>query len=326
MTPSTNHGLAGTRVLVTGASGFIGSHLLGRALEGGAYVTALSRSRGHLKGVSGPARYKFVSCDLTCAEDTFRAIGKVAPQITFHFASHPDGPEDYAQAGAAIQANLTGTLNLLEALRRTGGGSLVFGDSCKVYGNGPVPYRESAGLEPGSSYALSKAAAWNLCRLYGGLHGLAVVSVRPTLIYGRRQGHNLFRFVAETAMRGETVQLDGGDQTRDPLYIRDAVEAFLAAGAAAPSLRGRVVNIGGGREVTVREIAELVVNLLGGRVQVVCRPGRARPTELWRSFCDNEEAWAMLGWRPLTALRPGLEETLAPFLASRPRADESMSV
>jgi dTDP-glucose 4,6-dehydratase len=323
---AARHGLAGKRVLVTGASGFIGSHLLERLLESGARVTALSRTRGRLMQVPAASRYEYLACDLTRGEEAIRQVATNAPEVVFHFASHPDGPEDYAQAAATMQANLAGTLNVLEGLRRTGGGTLVFGDSCKVYGNGPVPYRESTCLEPGSSYALSKAAAWNLCRLYGRLYGLTVVSVRPTLIYGPRQGQNLISFVADRAARGETVRLDGGEQTRDPLFVRDAVEAFLAAAAAAPSLRGRVVNIGGGQERTVREIAELVVDLVGSRAAVVCRPALARPTEMWQSFCDNEEAEAMLGWRPRTSLRRGLEETLASLLASNRGADGCVSL
>ena len=126
--------------------------------------------------------------------------------------------------------------------------------------------------------------------------------------------------MVERVLDGATeVRLDGGSQTRDPLFIDDAVDAFLAAARLGESLNGRVVNLGGGQETSVQDLAQLTVELTGSKARVVCCPARARPTEMWRSFCDNAEAQEMTGWRPQTPLRAGLQKTIDYLVASLSR-------
>ena len=300
----------GARVLVTGGGGFIGSHVVEALGREGAHVTALARTRGRLSDLPAPCAYEFVSCDLRDSEAALEAVVLSAPEIIYHFASLPDRAETHEQAASSIQASTLGTLNLLEGARHAGTSLLVFGDSSKVYGNAGVPYRETSRVTPLSSYAVAKAAAWDLCQLYSRLHGLSAVSVRPTLVFGPRQRYNLVTFVAERASSGQEVRLDGGDQTRDPLFVRDAVEAFLAVGLSGCALDRRIVNIGGGCERTVRDIAALIVEVLGSRSEVVACPARRRPTEMPRSFCDNADAARMIAWHPRTSLRDGLRATL----------------
>jgi UDP-glucose 4-epimerase len=311
--------LAGTRVLVTGAGGFLGSHMVERLVQEEAQVTALSRSEGRLSALAGGASsFIFVPCDLTDSRLASETIARFAPEILFHFASHPDGDETFAQARASFQANLLGTLNALEAFSRARGRLFVLADSCKVYGNGPVPYRETQPLQPRSSYAISKAAAWQVCELYAEVKGLATVAVRPTMIYGPRQAYNLISFVVDCVLEGKPeVRLKGGSQTRDPLYVDDAIDAFLAAARHGASLAGRAVNIGGGTEHTVADLAAAVVRHMGAHLDVVSVPERARPTEMWRSYCDNAEARECLGWRPCTSLDEGLERTIRSLVAAR---------
>lgn len=319
---SPDRALAGKRTLVIGGGGFLGSSLVERLIESGAIVGALARRRGKLTGIREGARCVFMACDLHDAEQTRRAVAGFAPQIVFHLAARPDANEDFDQARAAIETNLIGTLNALEAFRLCGGELFIYGDSVKVYGDGDTPYRAAMPLRPLSSYAIARAAGWQVCELYRRIHGLAVVSVRPTLIYGPRQGHNLISLVIDSALarRGE-IRLDGGDQTRDPLFIDDAIAAFLAVAARGAQLAGSVINIGGGEERTVAEIARLIVELMGGDTPVVINPQRRRLTETQRSFCDNVEAAAWLDWRPRTDLRAGLRKTITYLL--RQRAEES---
>jgi UDP-glucose 4-epimerase len=274
-------------------------------------VAALARSEGKLAAITPPPNYLFLRCDLTDEEQARRAIEGFAPQILYHFASHPDGRESFEQANAAIRGNLLATLNALEAFRRCGGQLFVYGDSCKVYGDCQVPYRASMPLKPTSSYAISKAAGWQLCELYRRQYGLACVSVRPTLIYGPRQNTNLISFVARCVAEGrQEVRMDGGEQTRDPLFIDDALDAFRAVGEAGTKLAGAVINIGGGHERRVVDLAREVLAVLGSSVPVVADDSRLRTTEMQRSYCDNSEAATLLGWEPATPLRAGLERTL----------------
>jgi nucleoside-diphosphate-sugar epimerase len=315
--------LLGRRVLITGGSGFLGSHLCDHLVGAGARVGVLSRTKGLLENTAVARRVAFLLCDLTEGEQSIRAIEEFGPEMLVHLASHPDGREDLAQAEAAVRLNTIATLNALEGFRRGGGEFFVYGDSTKVYGNCEVPYREWTPLNPTSSYAIAKVAGRQLCTLYAHLYSMKVCSVRPTLVYGARQRLNLFSHVARCVHRGDAeIRLEGGEQTRDPLYIDDAVDAYVATLRAGPHVAGRDINIGGGREYTVAELARMVVQVLGGRQQVVCLPGRARPTEIWRSWCDGREAGELIGWAPRVDVMRGLyatlrgEETPASALAS----------
>lgn len=307
--PHSVTSLKGVRVLVTGGSGFLGSHLVEGLLAEGAIVGSLSRS-------SGLALARFqqcvqLRCNLSDAEQTKEVIAGFSPEVVFHFAGSPDAAENYRQAEAAVQNNLMGTLNALEAFRLCRGRLFVYGDSCKVYGDCAEPYRERSPARPASSYAISKMAGWEFCKFYGRLYGIATTSVRPTLIYGPRQKYNVISYVIDSVIGGKPeVRLDGGAQTRTPLYIDDAIRAFLAVIKCDGNLSERVINIGGREELSVAELARIIVELMGREIPVVSIAMRARPTEMWRSFCDNREARRMIGWQPQTDLRAGLLRTI----------------
>lgn len=300
----------GRRVMVTGATGFIGSRMVEALVDEGAKVIAIGRKVASARNLWPAGVYSY-SLDICDGRAVSRVIRDVEPEILYHFAAHPDGAESYAQACASVSVNLLGTTNLLDAFASSGGKLFLFGDSTKVYGNGAVPHREDSSPEPTSSYAIAKSAAWQMCRLYGNLHDVAVASVRPTMIYGPGQGRNVISFVVETLLRGQReIPLLGGSQTRDPLFIEDAIAAFLQAGRLGPRLSGRVINIGGGEEISVHDLARRLVDLVGVDAKIVIQSAKARPTEIWRSYCDNEEARVTLDWSPTVSLDEGLQRTL----------------
>jgi dTDP-glucose 4,6-dehydratase len=309
--PGHHPTLAGTRVLVTGGGGFIGSHIVHRLVTHGARVTALGRHEGRLADLAMSDCFEVVKCDITDDKATIAAVESCAPQIVYHLAAMPDAAESHSQAHNAIRTNAIGTLNVLEGLRRGGGGLFVYGDSSKCYGDAGVPYHEALPARPLSSYAIGKLAGWTLSEMYGRLYSIDVVSVRPTLIYGPRQGRNLISFVIDTIARGKhEIVLDGGQQTRDPLFVDDAVDAFMLLADHVPQVSGHVINIGGGREYSVMELAGAVADAMGARLKIVSAAERMRSTEMLRSYCDNTEAKALLGWQPQTDLHQGLRLTV----------------
>jgi nucleoside-diphosphate-sugar epimerase len=305
----TPHSLKNQKVLVTGASGFVGPALVKRLLDDGAIVSTLSRTPGRLSMLEQKYCYQFFSCDLTDKQATLEVLSEVNPQVVFHLASLPDGPESYEHSLQVIESNLNGTVNLLEGFRRVGGMLFVYGDSTKSYGNSGVPYLEANPWYPNSSYAITKAAGWSFCLMYANIHDFSTVSVRSTMLYGPGQSFNLFSFLIQSLRKGVLeIPIAGGLQTRDPLYIDDAVDAYIMS--AKKELSGRIINIGGGVERSVKDLSELVVRLAGYDTPIICNPADARSTEIWNSYCDNIEARKLTGWSPNHSIEEGLLKTI----------------
>jgi nucleoside-diphosphate-sugar epimerase len=301
--------LARDRVLVTGASGFIGAALVRRLAGAGIAVAGLYRG-AQPRGAPGEA----LRAGLDDAQALARAVAGFAPTLCYHLAAHPDAAESLDHSTAVLRTNVLGTLNLLEALRVQGGVRLVYGCSVKVYGNGPVPYRADQAPAPNSSYAVSKSAARDMVELYRQLHGLASVTLRPTLVYGPGQGPNLLRFVASKLREGAAdIPLMSGSQTRAPVYLDDAVEAFLRAGAALEAggaADGAVLPIGGPEELAVIDLVRRMAQVAGRPLTPVLVESDVRPTEIFRSAADNSAAAETIGWAPATPLDEGLRLTL----------------
>ncbi|WP_457424720.1 NAD-dependent epimerase/dehydratase family protein [Roseateles sp. P5_E7] len=310
------------RVLITGAGGFIGAALVRRLTTLGAEITAVARRPGRLDADANA--YRYVPCDLRSVEQIRAVVKEAQPQLVFHLAAHPDGAEDCEHTQSVIQHNIVGLSHLLDALLTLPAVSLIYGDSAKVYGNGAVPYRSDQALESLSSYAVSKETGWRLIDVYRRVHGLQAAGLRPTLVYGPGQGFNLFTYLINAVNSGrEEIALDGGAQTRDPLFIDDVIDAFIAAASHVRHINGMNLPIGGNREMSVAEITHLTVRLLGGRQKVMVRPSSVRPTETMRSWCDNSEAKALLNWSPSVSFEEGLLRTAG---LSQPAAQPAMLV
>jgi UDP-glucose 4-epimerase len=302
--------VAGVRMAVIGATGFIGSHLTESLVRSGAAVLAVARSRerwANLQAVAGDCPFR--DSDICDADSIGNVLSGFRPEVVFHLAADVDTEETFAHMSSSLRSNAVGTANVLEAASRAGTATFVYADSCKVYGNGPIPYRQSQPDAPICSYAIGKSAGWRLCRLVGETTGMAVCSLRSTSAYGPRQSPNLITHVRDCCLREAPVRLLGGGQTRDPIFVDDVVQAFIAA-ATKPAARGRAIPVGGGREMSVVQICRLIVRLLGGGIEVIANAQPPRVTEIWRSYCDNQEASEILGWSPAVSLEEGLSRTL----------------
>ncbi len=302
--------LQGIRVIVTGAGGFIGAALARRLAETGAVVLGLVRS--DLPELSGNYA-RFMRCDLSDLEEVRKVFLEFSPEVVYHLASNADAADSFVQIRASVFCNLLLTLNVLEAFahcpdRRL----LVYGDSTKVYGDCAPPYRKGLPLTPLCSYAIAKASGWEYCKLFQLVHDLPSVSIRPTITYGPGQKLNLVSFVIDSILKGEKeIVRSGGDQTRDLLFVDDCVEAFILAGAQAPQkMGGQVINIGGGNERSVFEIAKFIATLFESDIPIVSRYSLRRPTEISRCYCDNKEPFELLGWKPSVSLKEGLMMTI----------------
>ena len=311
--------LRGTPVLVTGADGFIGSHLVERLVAEGAGVRALcfytsNGSLGWLDDVPPDVRSAIDIRlgdvrDARLMDDTVSGMA-----IVFHLAALIAIPYSYLAPESFIETNVRGTLNLLEAARRAGARRFIQTSTSEVYGTPDrLPIREDHPLQAQSPYAASKIAADQLTLAFHDSYGLPAVVLRPFNTYGPRQS---LRAVLPTMLRQlldgrPEVRLGRLDTARDLTYVTDTVDGFVRA-ALAPGIEGRTIQLGTGGSVTIAELFSLACQVLGVDAHPVLDAARLRPerSEVLILRSDPTLAREALGWAAATALEDGLRATI----------------
>ncbi|MFP6584135.1 MAG: NAD(P)-dependent oxidoreductase [Candidatus Hydrogenedentota bacterium] len=304
--------LGNKKIVITGAGGFIGSHVvegIQARLEHSStcQLYAVGRSLGKLSQLKRRNGFSFHTCDLLHRETLYPLLASINPHLVIHLASEPDAPESVVHSQNCIANNLIATVNLADAFASSKNPEgMVYGDSTKSYGSAPSPYRSDVRPEPNSSYSITKAAGWDFIKLQAKLSGFSAVAIRPTLIYGARQPKNIIGVLYNAILEKQpSFAIQGGSQTRAPLHIDDAVDAFLRAANHVKKLNFKVINIGGAEELTVAEIARCVVQSVGSDMEIICND-TMRQTEIFQSTVDLSEARDLLGWKPSIPFFEGL--------------------
>jgi nucleoside-diphosphate-sugar epimerase len=305
-------GTAGRRVLVTGASGFIGSHVVRRLLADGARVVALTSPRHdappeRLADVA--ADLELVTADICDPSSLADGIAAARPELVIHLAAFTHVGRSFDRVDETITTNVQGTVHLLQALK----GDLerfVYVSSGDVYGDAPAPFKEDEPVAPLSPYAVSKYAAERFCRMFHQAHGWPVVCLRPFNAYGPSQ--SVDRVVPElivAGLRGEPLRMTEGRQTRAFTFVTDVADAFVLA-LTADGIDGEVLNVGRSEEVSMRSLALTVLELVGSTVSPQFGALPYRPTEIWRMVGDTSRAERLLGWQATHSLDDGLARTV----------------
>lgn len=311
--------LHGVRCLVTGAGGFIGSHLAEALVSQGATVSALVRYNG--QGRTGNleladprlvAGMRVVAGDVRDAEFVDRLVGEA--DLVFHLAALIGIPYSYQAPRSYLHTNAEGTLNVLEAVRRHGPRRLIHTSTSEVYGSARrTPMDETHPLQGQSPYSASKIAADRLAESYFRSFAVPVVTVRPFNTFGPRQSARAFiPSVAAQALGGGPVQVGSLTPIRDMTFVEDTVAGFIAA-AGAPGVEGEEINLGTGVGHTMDEIARRILRAAGREeTALAADAARIRPpaSEVDRLISDNTKARDRLGWTPRHDLDSGLERTL----------------
>lgn len=311
-------------VLVTGAGGFIASHLVGRLVELGAKVTALvhydSRpDRGNLdllplEQLRSLAVVSGDICDPFFMQEQVKGM-----EIVFHLAALIPIPYSYRAPASYLLTNAQGTLNVLEGCRRAGVARLVHTSTSEAYGTARyTPIDEKHPLQAQSPYAASKIAADKIAESYYCAMGVPVATIRPFNTYGPRQSSRAVipTILSQLLGKSEVLRLGSLDPVRDFLFVGDTVAGFLAV-AESDACVGKVTNVGTGHAVTIGQIAEMAMEVVGRKVEIVTETQRVRPTrsEVMALLCDYSAATERCGWSPRVGLADGLR-AVADFIAA----------
>lgn len=310
--------LQGKPVLVTGAGGFIGSHLVEALLHAGARVRAFVRYNS--RADTGLLRFapqelvnevEILAGDLRDEDAVRQAVSGC--QVVFHLGALISIPYSYHHPVEVASTNVMGTLNVLLACRDLGVERVVHTSTSEVYGTAQrVPIDESHPLKGQSPYSASKIGADKLAESFNCAYGLPVVTVRPFNTYGPRQSARaVIPTIITQALSADTLRLGNLHSTRDFTYVADTVAGFLQA-ASLPGLEGLTVNLGTGNEIQIGDLADVIIRKIGRPVKIELEDSRLRPpdSEVQRLVSDNSLARQSLDWQPQVSLEEGLERTI----------------
>jgi nucleoside-diphosphate-sugar epimerase len=288
------------KALVTGASGFIGSHLCRRLGHEQAEVHAISRTKaaGKRDGI------QWWQGDVADEAKVRELVSAIKPDVIFHLAGQVVGARDLEQVTPTFRSNLMSAVNLLGAASEVGCRRVI------LTGSMEEPAQDERSPVPCSPYAAAKWAASGYGRMFHALYGLDVVILRVFMVYGPGQGdvRKLVPYVTLSLLRGESPKLSSGQREVDWIHVDDVVEGFLAA-ARANGVAGQTVDIGSGKLVPIRSVVEHLGRLVNPEIKLGFGAVPDRPLEQVR-VADPSRTQAAIGWQPTVSLEKGLKQTV----------------
>lgn len=309
--------LAGKKVLVTGAGGFIGSHLTEKLVELGAETRALVHynalgSYGWLDSSSAKHEIRIIAGDISDRDSVNEAVKGC--EIVFHLAALIAIPYSYQAPYSYVRTNIEGTLNVLQACRNHDVTRVLHTSTSEVYGTARyAPIDEKHPLQGQSPYSATKIGADKIAEAFHLSFQTPVVTVRPFNTFGPRQSARaVIPTIITQCLVDQVIRLGNLRPTRDLNFVANTVEGFLMAASASEAV-GKSINLGSGREISIGDLAELIGKLVGRDIAIQADRVRLRPenSEVERLIADHSLAQEILGWQPRVSLEEGLEMTIA---------------
>lgn len=305
-------------VLITGAGGFIGSHLTEELVNKGAEVRAFTHYNS--RGDPGLLRYlspqtlskiDIIAGDLRDHNAVENAVAGC--EIVYHLGALISIPYSYKNPYDVVETNILGTLNVLLTCRNLKVQKVIHTSTSEVYGTAQqVPITEAHPLQGQSPYSASKIGADKLAESFYCAYDLPVVTIRPFNTYGPRQSARaVIPSIISQALASKKVRIGNLDTTRDFTYVTDTVDGLIKAAEVAGNT-GKTINLGTGREIRIKDLVDLIIQKIDPRIEVCVDHNRLRPqkSEVFRLISDNSLAKDLLGWKPIVGLEQGIEKTI----------------
>ncbi|MBC2724503.1 SDR family NAD(P)-dependent oxidoreductase [Desulfosporosinus sp.] len=307
------------QVLITGAGGFIGSHLTEALVKAGAKVRVFIRynsrdGRGNLEDLEPRLleQIEVIAGDLRDADVIERSVKGC--DAVFHLGALVGIPYSYKNPREVVETNILGTLNILTAARDHGVERVVHTSTSEVYGSACyVPINESHPLQGQSPYSASKIGADKLAESFYASFDLPVVTVRPFNCYGPRQSARaVIPTLITQALACQEIRLGNTETLRDFTFVTDTAEGFIKAAQSSAGF-GKVINIGSGKEISIGQLAQVITNTIQSTAKIVVDETRVRPSksEVNRLLADNRLAKETINWEPSVSLEEGIKRTVA---------------
>lgn len=310
--------LKGKKILVTGAGGFIGSHLCSKLVQLGADTTAML----HYSSRSDWANLEFLPTSEKsalkvirgCVEDSGFVDRHVAGKdIVLHLAALIGIPYSYEAPLSYVRVNIEGTVNILEAVRKFNVSRMVHTSTSETFGTALyTPIDEKHPLQGQSPYSATKIAADKLAESYFRSFATPVVTLRPFNTYGPRQSARaVIPTIISQLLTQNKLTLGDLSPVRDFNFVEDTVNGFIAA-AHTPNIEGELINIGFGKSISIAELAKHIMKIMGKTIDLASDTNRIRPkdSEVFELICDNKKAKNLLNWEPTTNFNEGLKKTI----------------
>ena len=306
------------RVLVTGAGGFIGSHLVDELLHKGAEVTAFVHYNARNDWGMLEGRYNNKTPNLTVlagdvTDSLFVKKAVSEKEYVFHLAALIGIPYSYVAPESYINTNIKGTLNIMQACLDAGVDRVVHTSTSEVYGTAQyTPIDEKHPLQGQSPYSASKIGADKIAESFYCSFGLPVTTIRPFNTFGPRQSTRaVIPAIITQALTSNSVKLGSLTPVRDLTYVADTVQGFIKFADSKKTV-GKTINTGSGRGVTIGELADIIIRQVNPDAKIICEQERIRPdkSEVMQLLCDNRLAKDLAGWEPKYSLEEGLSLTI----------------
>lgn len=298
-------------VCVTGAAGFIGSHLCNELVSRGYTVLGVDVNNvdwwRHEELNISCKRLEVDLCDRDNVADIFY---RQRFDILFHLASYVDARREEKLIDSMIANHIIATHNLIRSCRNRVRRIVLIG-TCEEYGNGPVPFQETQREIAVSPYSWSKICCTHLGELYANIFNYPIVIVRPFLTYGPFQASDLLIPSAiRAALSGKPLSMTKGEQTREFIYVSDTVDGLVLI-AEKPGLEGMILNIASGIEIQITTVVSMIYEITNAPVQPLIGDLPYRLGETMHFYGGCDKTYQLLGWKPCVTLREGLENTIA---------------